>query len=87
MPVVAHCNRSGLNLQYNMDIIDETGTFYIDNIEYGFNGCDPGVYMLDKVYNTEGYADRLGTYDLYYNYTGRDHLGNNREVWLATPMK
>ncbi len=39
--------------------------------------------MLDKVYNTEGYADRLGTYDLYYNYYRRDHLGNNREVWLA----
>ncbi len=30
-----------IKLAYNMDIIDETGTFYVDNVEYKFNGCDP----------------------------------------------
>ena len=74
-----------LNLQYNMDIIDETGTFYVDNKEYSFNGCDPGVYMIHKVYNTEGYANNIqGYYGPNYQYYRKDHLGNNREVWRAT---
>ena len=69
---------------YDLDIINETGTFYVDNFEYKFNGCDPGVYMLDKVYNSEGYADRLATMNgPYYNYYRCDHLGNNREVWCS----
>ncbi|VBB45388.1 conserved exported hypothetical protein [uncultured Paludibacter sp.] len=72
-----------LNLQYNMDIIDETGTFYVDNFEYGFNGCDPGWYWVDKVYNAEGYVTRLDYGANYYYYFRKDHLGNNREVWLA----
>ena len=70
-----------LNLQYNMDIIDETGTFYIDNFEYGFNGCDPGIYWIDKIYNSEGYCNEgPNNYSTYYYYR-KDHLGNNREVW------
>lgn len=74
-----------LDLQYNMDIIDETGTFYVDNKEYSFNGCDPGVYMIHKVYNTEGYANNIqGYYGPNYQYYRKDHLGNNREVWRAT---
>ena len=32
--------------EWDFDVIDETGTFYVDNIEYEFNGCDPGIYML-----------------------------------------
>jgi len=71
-----------LNLEYNMDIIDELGTFYVDNIEYNFNGCDPGVYMLDKVYNSEGYSNRLDiSGGPFYQYYHKDHLGNIREVW------
>lgn len=73
-----------LNLQYNMDIIDETGTFYVDNKEYSFNGCDPGWYWVDKVYNSEGYTNNLGGYyGPNYQYYRKDHLGNNREVWRA----
>ena len=64
-----------------MDIIDETGTFYIDNFEYGFNGCDPGIYWIDKIYNSEGYCNEgPNNYSTYYYYR-KDHLGNNREVW------
>jgi len=47
-----------------MDIIDETGTFYIDNFEYGFNGCDPGIYWIDKIYNSEGYCNEGPMRDL-----------------------
>jgi len=73
-----------LSLQYEMDYIGETGTFYLGNIEYGFNGCDPGWYWIDKIYNPEGYVNDLGIYNgPYYQYYRKDHLGNNREVWLA----
>ncbi|NMC98799.1 MAG: hypothetical protein GYA62_03640 [Bacteroidales bacterium] len=73
-----------IKLAYNMDIIDETGTFYVENVEYKFNGCDPGIYLLDKVHNPEGYIDNLYVSGgPTYNYYRRDHLGNNREVWRA----
>ncbi len=73
-----------IKLAYNMDIIDETGTFYVDNVEYKFNGCDPGFYMLDRVHNSEGYVENLSASSgPTYNYYRRDHLGNNREVWRA----
>jgi len=70
--------------EYDPDIIDETGTFYVDNKEYGFNGCDQGIYWLDQLYNTEGYADYYYGGFTSYNYYRRDHLGNNREVWNAS---
>ena len=71
--------------EWDFDVIDETGTFYVDNIEYDFNGCDPGVYMLGKVFNPEGYATRINSTSLLpdYHYYRKDHLGNNREVWRA----
>lgn len=73
-----------LDLSYNPDIIEETGTFYIGNYEYGFNGCDPGWYWKQRINNAEGYisCDNEGKYDGYLYYR-RDHLGNNREVWNA----
>jgi len=68
-------------LAYDMDIIDETGTFYVDNFEYKFNGCDPGVYGLDKVYNSEGYTmNPSNPMCFYYR---KDHLGSIREVWYT----
>jgi len=71
-------------LAYNMDIIDETGTFYVNNITYDFNGCDPGVYGLKRVDNVEGYGDfSWGTF-MAYMYNRKDHLGNIREVWNAS---
>jgi hypothetical protein len=73
-----------LSLQYEMDHIEETGTFYVDNKEYGFNGCDPGYYWLDQLYNTEGYVDYYFGSFTSYNYYRKDHLGSNREVWNAT---
>lgn len=70
-----------LDLAYDMDIINETGTFYVGNIIYNFNGCDPGVYMLSRVDNPEGYM----SYDFggKFMYNRKDHLGNIREVWRA----
>jgi RHS repeat-associated protein len=73
-----------LQLYYDMDFVDETGTFHVDNIEYEYNGCDPGWYMLRNVYNTEGYTNRFNvTGGPFYQYYRKDHLGNNREVWCA----
>jgi len=73
-----------LQLYYDMDFVDETGTFHVDNIEYDFNGCDPGWYLLRNVYNTEGYTNKFNvTGGPFYQYYRKDHLGNNREVWCA----
>ncbi|MEA4937538.1 MAG: RHS repeat-associated core domain-containing protein, partial [Paludibacter sp.] len=73
-----------LDLEYNMDIVDETGVFYVDNYEYGFNGCDPGWYWIRRIHNPEGYfSQEPGTYQTFYYYR-KDHLGNNREVWRST---
>ena len=71
--------------EWDFDVIDETGTFYVDNIEYEFNGCDPGIYMLGKVFNSVGYATRMNSTSAPpdYHYYRKDHLGNNREVWRA----
>ena len=75
-----------LDLHYNMDIIDEIGSFHVGNVEYDFNGCDPGHYMLNKLYNAEGYANKFDVYNgPHYQYYRRDHLGNNREVWQTPP--
>ncbi len=70
-----------LDLHYDTDIIDEDGTSYVDNIMYKYSGCDPGVYMLYRVDNPEGYM----SYDFggKFMYNRKDHLGNIREVWRA----
>ena len=59
-----------------------TGTDYSGNFEYSFSN-DQGDYQfdLDKIYNAEGYVQNLVNPQYYY--FRRDHLGNNREVWLA----
>lgn len=73
-----------IDLEYNMDIVDETGVFYVNNYEYGFNGCDPGWYWIRRIHNPEGYfSQEPGTYQTFYYYR-KDHLGNNREVWRST---
>ncbi|MPM25074.1 hypothetical protein SDC9_71564 [bioreactor metagenome] len=73
-----------IKLEYNMDIVDETGVFYVNNYEYGFNGCDPGWYWIRRIHNPEGYfSQEPGTYQTFYYYR-KDHLGNNREVWRAS---
>ena len=63
------------------------GTEYMDNYEYSFdNDCGNYIMSLNKLYNTEGYTTGVNnpTYLNYeYYYYRKDHLGNNREVWVA----
>ncbi|GHV58333.1 hypothetical protein FACS1894182_10120 [Bacteroidia bacterium] len=80
--------------QYAMDVIDETGTIYVDNCEYRlFRDPDPytnldGISLL-RIHNPEGYTGNTGitgvnTTTPQYRYYRRDHLGNNREVWAGS---
>lgn len=68
------------------------GNDYIGNIEYLFlTEAYNGVYSsstnyIKRVSNTEGFIDNL-SYNNYYNYYRKDHLGNNREVWRAAYTK
>ena len=59
-----------------------TGTDYVNNFEYSFSN-DGGDYQhdLDKIYNDEGYVQNPA--NPQYFYFRHDHLGDNREVWLA----
>lgn len=71
------------NLTYALGRIDQNGTAYIDNKEYNtFNG-DSTLTFFQRIYNTEGYSENFTAIAPNYNYYRRDHLGNNREVWLA----
>jgi len=59
-----------------------SGTDYVNNVEYVFsNDCGDYQFDLDKIYNSEGYVTAV--FNPQYHYYRRDHLGNNREVWLA----
>lgn len=76
---------------YDEDAMVE-GIAYIDNVEYssyssGFvNNQRIYEYQIDKIHSSEGYISgySLSNTSLYHNYYRRDHLGNNREVWLGS---
>jgi hypothetical protein len=73
-----------LQLEHSPNMVSEYATFYADNKEYNYNGNTPGQYLLDKLYNTEGYASNIGsTGGTRYQYYRKDHLGNICEVWRA----
>ncbi|NLB81597.1 MAG: hypothetical protein GX800_08330, partial [Clostridiaceae bacterium] len=74
-----------INTTYDPDpcSIYHWGAEYVGNIEYAFeNDCDFQVRSLDKIYNSEGYVVNVTTNPKYCYYR-RDHLGNNREVWVG----
>jgi RHS repeat-associated protein len=52
-------------------------------MEYNtFNG-NSTLTALQRIYNSEGFADTITATIPNYKYYRLDHLGNNREVWLA----
>ncbi|MDD2797225.1 MAG: DUF6443 domain-containing protein [Bacteroidales bacterium] len=72
------------NWAWTWDVIDETGTDYIDNFEYTTYGSSPYQHDLSRVGNAEGYYSPSGTaYSNHYLYYRKDHTGDNREVWDA----
>lgn len=77
---------------YDEDVMVE-GTAYVDNVEYntwstGFDANDQRIYEYEnaKIHFIEGYVCgySLNNTTPNYYYYRRDHLGNNREVWLAS---
>jgi len=67
-----------------------SGTAYLGNVEYNIAKTATTVsgmttyrdaYTLSRLYNPEGYAENPVNPNYYYY--RKDHLGNNREVWLA----
>jgi len=60
----------------------QNGTAYIDNKEYNTLNGSSSLTNLQRIYNIEGYAENITSSPNYYYYR-RDHLGDNREVWLA----
>jgi len=69
-----------------------SGTEYIGNIEYAISKIKGPIrigmptlykdsYTFSRLYNAEGYVENLSSPNYYYY--RKDHLGDNREVWLA----
>ena len=72
-----------LNQSYIPGVVSQKGTVYIDNKEYNTLNGNPALTILKRVYNAEGYTEDVTFPIPNYYYFRRDHLGNNREVWLA----
>jgi len=70
-----------LNLSYLQNTVDQNGTVYIGNVEYNTQNGNSALTTLSRIYNTEGYVENPSSPQYYYY--RKDHLGNNREVWLA----
>jgi len=76
-----------INQTYTLNVINQNGTDYIDNKEYNTLNGNPALTALQRIYNTEGYADTISATIPNYKYYRRDHLGNNRELWVANTKK
>jgi len=71
---------------YSSGLINQTGTAYIDNLEYQiYNGNIQSPQLL-RVYNSEGYSANINA-SWAFNYYRKDHLGNIREVWRAAYVR
>jgi RHS repeat-associated protein len=70
-----------LNVSYSQATTDQNGTAYIGNIEYNTLNGNSSLTTLSRIYNDEGYVENPANPQYYY--FRHDHLGDNREVWLA----
>lgn len=70
-----------LNIGYSQGAIDQSGTAHIGNVEYNTKNGNSSLTAVSRIYNTEGYVENISSPNYYYY--RKDHLGNNREVWLA----
>ena len=69
------------NWTYSASQVNQSGTAYIGNFEYNTSQGNATLTTLSRIYNEEGYVENLSNPN--YFYYRRDHLGDNREVWLA----
>lgn len=70
-----------VNQNYISGAVDQSGTVYIGNIEYNTLHGNASQTTLSRIYNDEGYVENPANPQYYY--FRHDHLGDNREVWLA----
>ncbi len=70
-----------LNIGYSQGAIDQNGTVYIGNVECNTQNGNPSLTTISRIHNMEGYVENISSPNYYYY--RKDHLGNNREVWLA----
>lgn len=70
-----------LNIGYSQGAIDQSGTAYIGNVEYNTKNGNSSLTVISRIHNMEGYVENISSPNYYYY--RKDHLGNNREVWLA----
>jgi len=69
-----------------MRISGRTGYNFIRSFDFDITGEAYDSYYCNRLYNSEGYTEwflRIQSGPKYY-YFRRDHIGNNREVWLAS---
>jgi len=71
---------------YSSGLVSQTGTAYIDNVEYQINYGNIQSPQLLRVYNSEGYSANING-SWAFNYYRKDHLGNIREVWRAAYVR
>jgi RHS repeat-associated protein len=67
------------NPAYVANVVNLSGTSYVDNAEYTRRSDGLTYANGPRVYNSEGYTTGDGI--TVYSYYHKDHLGNNREVW------
>jgi RHS repeat-associated protein len=67
------------NPTYVANVVNLSGTSYVDNAEYTRRSDGLTYANGPRVYNSEGYTTGDGI--TVYSYYHKDHLGNNREVW------
>ena len=70
-----------LNIGYSQGAIDQSGTAYIGSVEYNTKNGNSSLTAICRIHNMEGYVENISSPNYYYY--RKDHLGNNREVWLA----
>jgi len=75
--------QEGTIYQWKPNEFDQGGTAYIGNFEYKTLNGNAAQTTLSRIYNNEGYVEDITLPIPNYYYFRRDHLGNNREVWLA----
>jgi len=72
-----------ISLSYSSGVVDQSGTAYIGNVEYNTLRGNSSLTAISRIYNAEGYVESPA--NPQYHYFRKDHLGSNREVWLAPP--
>jgi RHS repeat-associated core domain len=70
-----------ISQSYIPGTVDQTGNAYVGTMEYKTQNGNSSLTTISRIYNDEGYVENPANPQYYY--FRHDHLGDNREVWLA----